>query len=80
MALGPGCAVLTHLSPCPLDASKSPLQSCDKTEKPLKAEERYGVGKRKDREMAGSRGVRARDPVFNFCSTAYPHCAFGHAI
>lgn len=39
----------------------SPLFSPVTSEKPLKAEERYGVGKRKDREVAGSRGVRARD-------------------
>ena len=58
----------------------SPLFSPVTTEKPLKAVERYGVGKRKDREVVGSRGMRARDLVFYFFSTAYPHCAFGHAI
>lgn len=38
------------------------------------------MGKRKDREVAGSRDVGVRDPSFNFCSTAYPHCALGHTI
>ena len=66
--------VLAHWMPV------SPLFSPVTTEKPLQAEERYGAGKRKDRGVARSRGVRARDPVFNFCSTAYPHCAFVHAI
>ena len=58
----------------------SPLSSPVTTEKPLKAEEPQGDGEEEGQGGGWEQDVGVRDPSFNFCSTAYPHCALGHTI